>query len=143
MSLLGFVILFIAAMNYVLISVSSLASRAKAIGVHKCSGASSKNIFSMFLWETSIIILVSLILVGSLVLNFDEQIEDIASASLSSLLHGELSGYLFVLFWFCFYLPVSFPDIYFPLFLSLRCSDVILKGGEVGNGLCFLYSLPG
>lgn len=85
MSLLGFVILFIAAMNYVLISVSSLASRAKAIGVHKCSGASGENIFSMFLWETSIIILVSLILVGILVLNFDEQIEDIASASLSSL----------------------------------------------------------
>ncbi len=45
----------------------------------------------------------------------------------------KLSGYLFVLFWFCFYLPVSFPDIYFHLFLSLRCSDVILKGGEVGK----------
>jgi putative ABC transport system permease protein len=40
MSLLGFAILFIAALNYVLISVSSLSYRAKAVGVHnvRCFG---------------------------------------------------------------------------------------------------------
>jgi len=89
MSLLGLVILFIAAMNYVLISISSLARRAKAIGVHKCNGASERNIFSMFLWETGIIIMISLILVSVLVLNFREDIEYLASASIGALFTWE------------------------------------------------------
>ena len=93
MSLLGLVILFIAAMNYVLISISSLARRAKAIGVHKCNGASERNIFSMFLWETGIIIMISLILVGVLVLNFREDIEYLASASIGVSFHlGDFMG---------------------------------------------------
>lgn len=76
-------------MNYVLISISSLARRAKAIGVHKCNGASERNIFSMFLWETGIIIMISLILVGVLVLNFREDIEYLASASIGALFTWE------------------------------------------------------
>lgn len=85
MSLLAIAILFIASMNYVLISISSLARRAKAVGVHKCSGASNGTVFSMFLWETGIIIFVSLLLVLFIMLNFKDSIEDIASASLTSL----------------------------------------------------------
>ena len=85
MSLLAVAVLFIAAMNYVLISISSLARRAKAVGVHKCNGASNGTVFSMFLWETGVIILVSLLLVFLIMLNFREKIEDIASASLTSL----------------------------------------------------------
>ena len=54
MSILGFAILFIAALNYVLISISSLSYRAKSVGVHKCSGASGGTVFSMFLLETGI-----------------------------------------------------------------------------------------
>ena len=42
--------------NYVLISISSLTYRAKAVGVHKCNGASGGKIFGMFLLETGIII---------------------------------------------------------------------------------------
>ena len=41
---------FIVAMNYVLISISAMNRRAKAIGVHKCSGANTGTIFGMFLW---------------------------------------------------------------------------------------------
>ncbi|WP_455590372.1 ABC transporter permease [Bacteroides sp.] len=85
MVLLAVSILFIAAMNYVLISISSLARRAKAVGVHKCNGASNGTVFSMFLWETGVIILVSLLLVFLIMINFRERIEDIASASLTSL----------------------------------------------------------
>ena len=85
MVLLAVSILFIAAMNYVLISISSLARRAKAVGVHKCNGASNETVFSMFLWETGVIILVSLLLVFLIMINFRERIEDIASASLTSL----------------------------------------------------------
>lgn len=85
MSLLAVAILFVASMNYVLISISSLARRAKAIGVHKCSGASNGTVFYMFLWETGIIIFISLLLVVLMMLNFRESIEEMASASLTSL----------------------------------------------------------
>ena len=85
MSLLGAAILLIASLNYVLISVSSLASRSKAVGVHKCNGASGGAVFGMFLWETGIILFISLLLVGLLMINFREPIEEIASASLGAL----------------------------------------------------------
>lgn len=47
---LGFAIFFVAIMNYMLISIATLSRRAKGVGVHKCSGASSGNIFGMF-WQ--------------------------------------------------------------------------------------------
>ena len=49
---LGLSILFITALNYALISISSLSRRAKMVGVHKCSGASGEGIFGMFMLET-------------------------------------------------------------------------------------------
>ena len=76
MSILAGAILFIAAMNYVLISISSLSRRAKAIGVHKCSGAETGTIFGMFLWETGIIIICALLLMAFLVLNFQDFVEE-------------------------------------------------------------------
>ena len=85
MSILAGSILFITALNYVLISISSLSRRAKAVGVHKCSGAEEGTIFGMFLWETGIIILIALLLMGFLILNFKDFVEDTASTQLVSL----------------------------------------------------------
>lgn len=48
---LGFAIFFVAIMNYVLVAIATMSRRAKSIGVHKCSGASAINIFSMFLFR--------------------------------------------------------------------------------------------
>ena len=85
MFVLAFGILLVAAFNYVLISVSSLAKRAKAIGVHKCSGATDGDVLRMFLMEAFLILLVSLGLVALLMWQFRDFIEDMASARLSSL----------------------------------------------------------
>lgn len=85
MSILGFAILFIAALNYVLISISSLSYRAKAVGVHKCNGASGGKIFGMFLLETGIIILAALLLMALLLLNFRDFVEDTVVVKLSTL----------------------------------------------------------
>ncbi|MDR0988332.1 MAG: FtsX-like permease family protein [Prevotellaceae bacterium] len=89
MLLLGLSILFMAALNYVLISISSLNIRAKAIGVHKCNGASGTTIFGMFLLETVVILAAALLLMGFLLLNFRDFVEDTAEAPLSSLLAPE------------------------------------------------------
>ena len=86
MSILGLAILFIAALNYVLISISSLTYRAKAIGVHKCNGASGGKIFGMFLLETGLIIAAALLLMALVLLNFRDFFEDTAVAKLSLLL---------------------------------------------------------
>ena len=85
MAILAGSILFITALNYVLISISSLSRRAKAVGVHKCSGAEEGTIFGMFLWETCIIILIALLLMGFLIINFKDFVEDIASTQLINL----------------------------------------------------------
>ena len=85
MVLLASAILFITALNYVLISISSLSRRAKAIGVHKCSGAETGTIFGMFLWETGIIILIALLFMGFLMLNLQDFVEDTVSTKLASL----------------------------------------------------------
>ena len=89
MSILGLAILFIAALNYVLISISSLSYRAKSVGVHKCSGASGGTVFGMFLLETGIIIVTALLLMALLLLNFRDFVEDTVSAKLITLLAPE------------------------------------------------------
>ena len=86
MSILGFAILFIAALNYVLISISSLSHRAKSVGVHKCSGASGGTVFSMFLLETGIIIVAALLLMALIMINFRDFVEDTVVVKLSTLL---------------------------------------------------------
>lgn len=85
LSILGFAILLIAGMNNVLISISSLPQRAKSVGVHKCSGASTGHIYRMFLWESALLTLVSLLGVIVLLLYFKPEIEDLSGASLATL----------------------------------------------------------
>ncbi len=85
MSVLALSILFIITLNYVLISVSSLSYRAKAVGVHKCSGANGGTIFSMFLLETLVIIIGALLVMGFLLLNFRDFFEDTAGFKLNEL----------------------------------------------------------
>lgn len=86
---LGFAIFFVAIMNYMLISIATLSRRAKGVGVHKCNGASSANIFNMFLAETGILIIISILLSFLLIINTRGLIEDLLSVRLSSLFTWE------------------------------------------------------
>ena len=85
LSILGFAILLVAGMNNVLISVSSLAQRAKSVGIHKCNGASDGHIYRMFLYESALLILLSLLFVTVLLFTFKLEIEDLSGASLKVL----------------------------------------------------------
>lgn len=82
MAVLGIALLLCAALNYVLIAISSLTLRAKGVGVHKCSGATDTNVFFMFIWETLIIVGVSLALVGLLIFISKDLIVDLLGTSL-------------------------------------------------------------
>lgn len=61
MGVLGFSIFFVSVMNYVLAAIASMSRRAKMVGVHKCSGAGEGYILGLFLWETGILVLVSMV----------------------------------------------------------------------------------
>jgi len=50
--MLAFVLIFAAVMNYVLVVISSFVSRTKEVAVHKCYGASGRNIGGMIVSET-------------------------------------------------------------------------------------------
>jgi hypothetical protein len=68
-----------------LISIATISRRAKSVGVHKCSGASSGNIFGMFLAETGVLVLLSVLFSFLLIINMGELIEDLLGTSLASL----------------------------------------------------------
>lgn len=85
---LGLSILFITALNYALISISSLSRRAKMVGVHKCSGASGGGIFGMFMLETLMVVALALGVMFLLLWGFRDFVEDTAATKLTNLFEG-------------------------------------------------------
>lgn len=73
---LGFSIFFVSGMNYVLAAIATIGRRAKMVGVHKCCGADSKHVMGMFLWETGLMMLLSVVCSLALMYAFREPIED-------------------------------------------------------------------
>lgn len=83
--LIAFAIIFASLMNYVLLVISSLVTRSKDIAVHKCYGASGKNISDMIFSETFLNLILSLFIAVLLILCFREIVEEQLKASLSSM----------------------------------------------------------
>ena len=82
---LAFVLIFMAAMNYVLIVISTLINRTKEVAVHKCYGASDKNLFGMIMSETCLHMLISLLLAAFLIVLFRTKTEELLGATLGAL----------------------------------------------------------
>lgn len=83
--ILGWALLLMTTLNYVLITIASLSRRAKAIGVYKCSGAGTTTIMAMFLWETLVILLCTVILMAALLFVFEPLITDTLSLSIGEI----------------------------------------------------------
>ena len=82
---LGFALFFVAAMNYILISIATLSRRAKAVGVHKCNGAGEGQVFTMFMLETGAMVLAAAVLSALLLWLFAGGIESWLGTPLASL----------------------------------------------------------
>ena len=82
---LGFAIFFVSAMNYILISIATLSHRAKAVGVHKCSGAGEGQVFTMFMLETVAMVLAAAVLSVLLLWLFGGVVEELLGTPLASL----------------------------------------------------------
>lgn len=82
LSFIAFALLFAAVMNYVLVVISSLMARTKEVAVHKCYGASGRNISDMIFSETALHLVVSLAMAALLVLAFRATVEELVRAPL-------------------------------------------------------------
>lgn len=84
LSILSLVIILVSGFNYVLMTLSSLSSRAKEMGVHKANGATKGTIFSIIIWETAVYLILAAALSGFLLWAFSGEFETIAQAKLWS-----------------------------------------------------------
>lgn len=138
---LGLSILFITALNYALISISSLSRRAKMVGVHKCSGASGGGIFGMFMLETAIVVALALAFMALLLWGFRDFVEDTAATKLANLLRAAACGCL-LLQWRCSCWWVACCRVVcLPASPSARCSVATPRARKAGSGRCCLCSL--
>ncbi len=64
---LALMILLVSALNFALLEISSLVSRAKEVGVHKVSGATTFEVFMLVIWETIIYTILGVILAVGLI----------------------------------------------------------------------------
>ena len=70
------ILLLITGLNFALLSISSLASRAKEVGVRKASGARASGIFSLIIWETTIYVIVAACLAAVLLWGLKPQLDE-------------------------------------------------------------------
>jgi len=85
LALLAFAVLFTTALNYILVTLSSLVKRSKEMAVYKCFGAGQKEIAGIILSETLVCLIISLLIATIFILCARGSIEKILNAPLSAL----------------------------------------------------------
>ncbi|MDR2498465.1 MAG: FtsX-like permease family protein [Tannerellaceae bacterium] len=81
LSVLAFALIFTAALNYVLIIVSSLVGRSKEMAVNKCYGASGKKIYGKMLAETFADMTAGIVIAIFLIIAFRDTVQDLLGTS--------------------------------------------------------------
>ena len=85
LSIVALLLIAVSLVNYILNALSSVVKRAKEIGVRKCYGAGSSNIFALLFKEAAFHLSISLIIAAVIVLAMKGVIEPLLDAPLSSL----------------------------------------------------------
>ena len=93
-SILAIIIILASIMNYALITISSLANRSKEISVHKCYGASPKDVYLKIFSETFIDFLLAFIASAIIILLFSKTIFNLLDTNIADLFT----------FWSCLYI---------------------------------------
>lgn len=124
-SVIAFLILIVAIINYVNLATAKSAGRAKEVGVKKVSGASRTGLISQFLGESVLIAtmagIISLLLVFALTPSFNQLIGKTLSVGLAS-----INGIIFI---FILILAVGLAAGFYPAFVLASFNPVdVLKG---------------
>ena len=85
LSIVSLVLILISLMNYILITISEMVKRSKEMGIHRCYGAGTWNIYMILFRETSVVMVISLILASALIFAASPVIKDLLGAELTSL----------------------------------------------------------
>lgn len=85
LSFLAFALIITALMNYILITISSLIRRIKEMAIYRCYGAKKSNICKIMFSETSLFLVLSLVIASGLILAFHKVIENLIDVSLDAL----------------------------------------------------------
>lgn len=86
LTVVAILLILISLLNYILMSVSALVKRSKEMGVRKCYGAASGNIYGIMFKEAALDVLASLAVVVVIILSLQTVIEDIAGVPVDALL---------------------------------------------------------
>lgn len=112
LSIIAFSVLFVALMNYILLTISSLVNRAKNSAIHKCYGAQVSNLQWMILVETIMVFVIALISAGIIVYLAKPFVEHQVAHKISSMFSWivvlPLSGLLLLILTLIGYFPGRF-----------------------------------
>ena len=86
LSLIAFALIFVAVMNYILITVSSVVGRSKEVAVRKCYGASVGNIHGLVFAEAFVHVVIALFIAFCLLVTFQDFISHLLGVPIGALL---------------------------------------------------------
>ena len=86
LTIVAILLIMISLLNYILMSVSALVKRSKEMGVRKCYGAASGNIYGIMFKEAAVDVAAALVVVAVIVLSLQSVIEDIVGVPVDALL---------------------------------------------------------
>lgn len=89
LSLVAFALIFVAVMNYILITVSSVVGRSKEVAVRKCYGASEGNIHGIIFAEAFVHVVIALFAAVLLLFTFQDAITPLIGTPIEHLLLGK------------------------------------------------------
>lgn len=128
----GFVILLLAAINYVNLSTARAAERAKEVGIRKVSGSARGGIFGQFMAESIIMSLASMILAWVLAANLLPLFNRLANKSMTL---DTLADPLFLGILLALAVSVGFLSGWYPALVMSRFEAVeVLRGRFSGSG---------
>ena len=85
LGIVSLLLLAISLLNYILFVISAMVKRSKEVGVRKCYGAGTANIYAMMMKEAAVDVIASLVVASLLILAFQNIIGDLVGVPVKSL----------------------------------------------------------
>ena len=123
LSVVAFLLLFISMMNYILVVLSSMVKRSKEIGIRKCYGAGTREIYAMLAKEAAIHIGLALVLATLLILAGNNLAKNLLGTSFTTTLIGPSIRVIVAVIALIFVLSVIVPGVLYtrvPVWEAIR-----------------------
>ena len=122
-SAVAFLLLFISLMNYILVVLSSMVKRSKEIGIRKCYGAGTREIYWMLIKEAAIHIGLALMLAALLILAGNNLVLTLLGTSFTTTMIGPSLRVIVAVIALIFVLSVVVPGVLYtrvPVWQAIR-----------------------